>query len=214
MNEAQSPPPVSTADSSQVRTSIAAIWSLVFGILSFCLSIFGFIPALILGIFALVKINGSEGRLTGKGLAIAGIVTGSIGVFVGAIAIAILMPAMTKVQDRAISIKEANDVRSLVIACNIYASDWDGAFPEKLQDLYPDYMGDQPPLRAVNPKTKDTEDYIYFPGLTKASRSNLPLIASPFVNRGKRVVGIAGGHVKAMKEEEYQDLLKSAAKNS
>jgi len=59
--------------SGQPRTSRAAKWSLICGILSFlCLPA---IPAIILGIIALVAINDNKGKLRGTGLAIAGIVT-------------------------------------------------------------------------------------------------------------------------------------------
>jgi hypothetical protein len=65
----------------QSKGSMLALFSLILGILSFCLWIFGAIPAIILGIIALAQISGSQGQLRGKGLAITGIVTGSLGLF-------------------------------------------------------------------------------------------------------------------------------------
>ena len=53
------------------RTSVMAILSLVFGLL--CVPGFGILGA-IFGIAALFGISGSRGRVTGKGLAIAGLV--------------------------------------------------------------------------------------------------------------------------------------------
>ncbi len=56
-----------------------ALASLILGILTFLMPVLLAIPAIILGILAIVDINRSAGRLTGKGLAIAGLITGSVG---------------------------------------------------------------------------------------------------------------------------------------
>jgi hypothetical protein len=58
------------------RTSVMAILSLVFSLIGCCLPI-GLLGSLF-GIFSLVGISGSQGRVTGKGLAIAGIIIGLI----------------------------------------------------------------------------------------------------------------------------------------
>lgn len=63
----------------QSKGSMLAMFSLILGILSFCLWIFGAIPAIIMGVIALTKISASQGQLRGKGLAITGIITGGIG---------------------------------------------------------------------------------------------------------------------------------------
>lgn len=57
------------------RTSIMAILSLVFGIL--CVPLFGLI-AIFLGVFAMFGIKASRGRVSGTGLAVAGVVLGII----------------------------------------------------------------------------------------------------------------------------------------
>jgi hypothetical protein len=61
------------------KDSTLALFSLLVGILGFCLWIFGAIPAIILGIVALAKISATQGLLRGKGLATRGIVTGGFG---------------------------------------------------------------------------------------------------------------------------------------
>ena len=68
-----------------------AIASLVLGLLSFCLSVFTGIPAIILGPLSLRAIKRSGGRVSGKGMAIAGIATGSIGVL---LLPAVIVPAV------------------------------------------------------------------------------------------------------------------------
>src|ERR1039457_1820999 len=63
------------------KTSALAIWSLVLGILSLaCFSIFAAIPGVICGHKALSRIKYSGGRISGQGLAIAGLVTGYLGI--------------------------------------------------------------------------------------------------------------------------------------
>jgi competence protein ComGC len=73
-------PPI-TGNTPQPKTSALAIWSLVLGILSLmCFSIFAAIPGVICGHMAYSRIKHSTGALTGQGLAIAGMVTGYIGI--------------------------------------------------------------------------------------------------------------------------------------
>jgi len=73
---ASAPSPLSGAppilpEAAQPKTSGLAVTSLVFGVLGFC-GITALI-GLILGIIAVVRIKASQGRLSGRGLAIAGI---------------------------------------------------------------------------------------------------------------------------------------------
>jgi hypothetical protein len=72
------PPPLAYPPPPQSETK--AIASLVLGILSLtCLGIFAGIPALVIGSLARRDIDRSQGRLTGRGLAAGGIVTGLFG---------------------------------------------------------------------------------------------------------------------------------------
>ncbi len=74
------------------KTSALAVWSLVLGILSVaCFSIFTGIPGVICGHKALTRIRRSGGILTGKGLAIGGLVTGYIGIAFSLVVIPMLM---------------------------------------------------------------------------------------------------------------------------
>lgn len=74
-------------------TETKSVISLVLGILSlFGFSIFAAIPAIILGKMARDTIRASSGRLTGEGMATAGIVMGWISVaFVGVVTLIILV---------------------------------------------------------------------------------------------------------------------------
>lgn len=88
------------------KNSALAIWSLVLGVLSLvCLSIFSAVPAVICGHLAYSRIRRSGGMLTGDGLAIAGLVTGYIGIafalFLIPMMAAIAIPNFVKARDTA-----------------------------------------------------------------------------------------------------------------
>ena len=115
MNETIPPLPGSTP---QPRNSALAIWSLILGILSLtCFSIFSAIPGVICGHKALSRIKQSGGALTGQGLAIAGLVTGYLGIVWAVICIplmlAIAIPNFVKARDTAMQNACINNLRQI-----------------------------------------------------------------------------------------------------
>lgn len=209
------PPPVPSVESpqSQVppKTSVAAIWSLVFGISSFCTWLIGSIPALILGGIALSKISGSQGQLQGKGLAITGMVTGGIGMIAGLVTMgmmsAIMLPAFVSVSDKARVVKQENDLRALVVACHAYAVDNGGKFPDALQQLYPDYINDESMFKTRSRESQEDEPYMYFSGKTVESEPRSLLIASPVIqDQHYRVVAFCDSSVENIEDVEFYRL--------
>lgn len=84
-NPWQAPPPAYGQPGVPVgsATNQKATWALILGILGpFCCGIFTAIPALILGIVARKEIDASGGSQTGRGMAIAGIILGIVGIVV------------------------------------------------------------------------------------------------------------------------------------
>jgi len=66
-------------------TSSKAILCLTFGLLSFCANLLTAVPAIILGILSYRDIAASNGRLTGRGLAVGGIIASLIGVILSTV---------------------------------------------------------------------------------------------------------------------------------
>ncbi len=190
-----------------IRTKIseAAIWGLVFGLLSPFLLVIGAIPAIGLGIAALVNIRRSQRQLKGKTMAIVAILLGALGLF------ATIQPqGCGGLTERGKMMDDISNVKNLITGCRLYADDFDGEFPEKLWDLYPEYLDLEKIFKVYNYETKKSEDYIYIAGRTeKEDNKNLPVIASPVVRKGMRVVGFNGGHVNGIRESDYQKLTQS-----
>ena len=109
------PPPVS---GSQPKTSSLAIWALVLGILATVLTIVCIgplfaIPAIICGHLANARINRSGGQLTGKGLAIAGFVTGYVSLALILMMFPIAIPNFIKARNIAQQNACINNLRQL-----------------------------------------------------------------------------------------------------
>ncbi|HTY87262.1 MAG TPA: DUF4190 domain-containing protein [Candidatus Acidoferrum sp.] len=141
MNE--SIPPL-TGNPPPAKTSGLAIWSLVLGILSLtCFSILSAIPGVICGHKALSRINHSGGTLEGRGLAIAGLIMGYLGiawaVFVLPLMLAIAIPNFVKARQVAQTNACINHLRQIDAAKQEWAlegSKQPGDVP-KAQDLTP-----------------------------------------------------------------------------
>jgi hypothetical protein len=119
------PPPLPTVPPPP-KTSALAIWSLVLGILSLvCFSIFTAIPGVICGHKALTKIKNSSGALGGQSLAVAGLITGYLGmawaVLMIPLMMAIAIPNFVKARDTAQMNACINNLRQIDAAKNEWA---------------------------------------------------------------------------------------------
>jgi len=188
-----------------VKTSALAIWSLVLGILSItCLWLLGSIPAIILGILAVKNIDQSGGVLKGRGIGVAGIVTGSIGILAGLFSVAIFasiaMPAINGVQGRASQSYEMSQIKQIALACRLHAAEHDGAFPESLDELLQEGNVD---ARVLEPKGMIEGAFLYRRGLRDDSPADEVFIASPAPVGRQRVVGQVDGLVRLVPEEDF-----------
>jgi len=125
-----------TAAATAAKTSGMAIASFVLAVLSPFTCLTTAIPAIILGIVSLVKIEKSAGRLKGKGLAIAGIAIGPCALPIVALLMGIMMPALARSRQVAFRMVCGNNLKNLGIAMSIYKDDY-GQYPttEKWCDL-------------------------------------------------------------------------------
>ncbi len=110
-----------------------AITSMVLGISSVvcCGFILG-IPAIIFSSISLNKI--SKGLQSGKGYAIAGLVTGIVGtlnIFMIAILAGMLLPALSSAREKARRISCASDLKGIGFAIRMYSQENKNEFPDK-----------------------------------------------------------------------------------
>ena len=196
----ETPPPLTPA--SLPRTAGLAIASLVLGILAVsCGSILAGIPALILGIVALNKIGQSAGMLTGKGLAIAGLVMGSISILLLPIVAALMLPAMSSARTAAHQAACLNNVRQCTLACQMYAQDHDTALPNSLDDVKK-YLGNEAMVERVLHCPSEKGAAIRYELVTPGKRlADLGPPGETVIireikdnHRGKHAVGYADGH--------------------
>ncbi len=132
MDQATVPPPIPPADQMQSPRSGLATASLVFGILSWCcLGPFGAIPALILGIIALVKIGNAQGKLRGTGMAITGLTLGGVLLVLLPFFAAIMLPALARARESARRSACQGQLKQMGLVYKLFANESKGQyFPE------------------------------------------------------------------------------------
>jgi hypothetical protein len=136
--------PVSQArEKGEPKTSGMAIASLVLSCAGLLIGIFGAIPGLILGIISLKAINKSQGKLTGKGMAIAGISAGGFFLVMGIFVLASLIPTMSVSNQIAKNTASLTNMQVINTAVLIYELD-KGKLPQDLSELTPDYLENIP----------------------------------------------------------------------
>jgi type IV pilus assembly protein PilA len=106
------------------KTSAAAIWALVLGILAPLTCLITMLPAIICAIVGLVKISRSRGQLKGTGLAVAGMLIPFAALPIIAILMAILMPALNKTRCVAYRLVCGTNMASLGKATMAYVDEY------------------------------------------------------------------------------------------
>lgn len=104
------------------KLSVMAIFSIIFGFLSLIFSCLTGIIGVTLGIVSLVRINGSNGALNGKGLAITGIILSIVLSLFSGLLVGMLLPAVQQVRHAARRTMAQNEIRQIVLAEHNYQS--------------------------------------------------------------------------------------------
>jgi prepilin-type processing-associated H-X9-DG protein len=214
-----------TASVALPKTSRMAVVSLVLGILG-CTSIIG----LVLGIFALIRINNRRGTLGGRGIAIAGICVSAFMILVVIPIMATLsgvaLPALAQAKEKAQSVECLNHLRQLGFAARQYAeksddqllnsTNWcDALQPYATKDLFR-CPGDRSkvcgygynaalsgrPLAEMNPLTVM---FFEIPGGWNVSGGVEEMLQEPRHRRGFNV-GFVDGSARQVRESELPTL--------
>jgi hypothetical protein len=113
-----------TLQTSTPQTSGKATAALVLGLLSLIFNCFTALPAMIVGVMAVGEINRSQGRLTGKGMAFAGIIVSAISMLatVGIVILiaVVLGPAFGEARTAAQIVHESNNMKQVGLAMHNY----------------------------------------------------------------------------------------------
>ena len=111
------------------QTSAMAITSLVLGVLGFFTCGVTALFGLIFGIIAIIKINRSQGRLSGSGLAIAGTCVSVVFLLLLPVLAGLMVPALIKAKQKAMTINCENNLRQLGLGVIMYAGSNNDQFP-------------------------------------------------------------------------------------
>ncbi len=188
-------PPMARANA---PSSGFAIASLILGLLSFGCAFFTGIPAAICGVIALLQISKSKGGFKGEGMAIAGMVTGLVGMIFGtAVLASILIPVFSAATESAKANQSLMRAKKICTGCRMYASDHGGKYPNSLEELVPDYVQDKSDLSDPGQKDKAEIGYFYYGSAHFQSEAgNKVLLASKAVYRKKRAIARFDGSVR------------------
>lgn len=211
------------------KVSGLAIASLICGLLGFLTVGLCGIAGVITGHMAISAINRSGGALSGRGMSIAGLVTGYLSVLILPVAIlsGLALPVVMKNKMAAERTESLGNGRQIVRALSEFEDKF-GTFPSddlaaeegKFEGLTGPRVLDQ--LEAAN-LLPDVDrmlavgklwkgDWLYFPGASTDSRPDAPLLVSPEID-GKRTIIRVDGSVAVETETglKAMDLSKAVA---
>jgi general secretion pathway protein G len=149
---------------SAIKTSVAAIWSLICGIVGLIVFLFA-IPSIILCIVGLVQIKKSAGRLRGLSLAITGLCLSAFSIILWAIIFAIILPSVIHRLSSAKQTMTNREIAEIAQSLKAYAFAV-GSYPtsqQGLEELLIDKQGG-PYLKQLNNDPWGRSFHYRFPG--------------------------------------------------
>lgn len=216
-------------DPQKPKASGLAIASLICGLLGFVtLGVTG-IAAVITGHMALSAIGKAKGALAGRGMSIAGLVTGYLTILILLIAVlaGLALPVIMKTKMQAERAETTSDIRQVAVALFEFEDKY-GTFPSDelageeeefagltgarvLDQLEPGNLGlDMDRLLAVGSRWMG--DWLYIPGLSTSGSPDAPVLISPEIDGIRIVMRLDGSSVaKSVAEVNAMDLSKAVA---
>ena len=94
-------------------------------------------------------------------------------------------------------------------ALHSYAFDFDERFPEKLEDLVPNYLDDKSSF-SMTCEDGSRKPFHYVEGLMTKGEADKVILYSPEPIESKRIVGFVDGSVSTMEEGEFRTLVKDS----
>ncbi|MBM3472055.1 MAG: DUF4190 domain-containing protein [Armatimonadetes bacterium] len=160
----------------EAETSGMATASLVLGILGFCTVGIASLIGLILGIVSLIQISGSQGRLRGQGVAIAGTVVSALGVLMLPMMAAILFPVFARAREKARQASCQSNEKQLALGVLMYAQDYDEIFPMKSNwaDGVMPYVKNTMIFRCPSERNQMGDSYAYNERLDRCKVAKIP----------------------------------------
>jgi hypothetical protein len=132
------------------KTSALAVTALVLGILGLFTCGLTALFGLVFGIVGLVKVRNSNGRLSGSGVAIAGICVSGVFLLTLPLMAGLLLPALAKARQKAQTILCENNLKQLAFAARIYAGDNNDQLPPAAtwSDAISNYVASSKPYQC------------------------------------------------------------------
>ncbi|HEV7867851.1 MAG TPA: DUF4190 domain-containing protein [Chthoniobacteraceae bacterium] len=183
------------------RTSSAAVASMILGILAFVTCGLTSIPAVICGHVSLSNIKRLGGRLGGRGMAIAGLITGYVSIgflllfIVGSFLAGFSLPVIAEVKHRAETARVTTQLKHIGLACLVYAEQHEGRFPSKPEELVPDLLAAEELVFTSSPGAA-APVFQYFGG-SVSDGPNHVLATASFGTRPRKVVLYGDGRVES-----------------
>ncbi len=190
-----------------------AITALVLGVLAlFCppLALPLGVPAIVLGIIALVRVGRQPRRHGGKGLAIGGICTGGGAILLLPLMIAILLPSLARAREIAKRAVCSSHLRGIGQSVMVYAYDYNEYFPAGFQTLIREGMcTSQQFVCPSSASTAPTCDYYYVTDLTRSDPPDWILAFEDPSNHGGEGANVLylDGQVNFEKEPQFEQIL-------
>lgn len=191
-----SPPPFERP--AERSLSQLALWSMILGIVGLCFGPLA-LAALIMGIIGITK-TGPTDPQHGRGFAIAGTVLGTVGFFGTCLMLGILLPAIGKARQTAMTLMSEAQLRQIQSGMIDYRNQ-NGTLPpaDEWRAALSDYlvMSDEPVF--VSPLSDgDAVEYVFVPGDDYAFNGRLIMFYEDpdhITNNGMVIVGYDDGRV-------------------